>query len=81
MAEPFVGEIKMVGFNFSPRLCPLQRAASPDRSEHRAVLAPGDDLRGRRPDDVRPAGPPGPGPCTRATGLAWPTGRSGRGRE
>ena len=62
MAEPFLGEVKMMSFNYAPKgLGALQWAAAAHQPEPGAVLAAGDDLRRERPDDLRAAEPPGQG--------------------
>ena len=59
----------------------LQRTAHVDRSKHGAVLAAGDDVRWRRPDDVRPAGPAGTRGAARRTGSGAVEPRPWRSRR
>ena len=66
MAEPFLGEIRIMSFNFAAQgLGAVQRAVPADQPEPGAVRAARHDVRRQRPDDLRPARPARPGAAPR----------------
>ena len=78
MSDPFIGEIKLVAFNYPPKgwaLCNGQLL--PDQPEPGAVLAARDDVRRRRARQLRPARPAGPG-ARSTSGSGHTLGRARR---
>ncbi|WP_278259426.1 tail fiber protein [Nocardioides convexus] len=62
MAEPFLGEIRLMSFVFPPQGWALCNGQAPaDQHQPGLVLAPRHAVRRQRADQLRPAGPAWPG--------------------
>ena len=62
LAEPFLAEIRIMSFDFAPKGWALCNGQLLPINQNQALFcAARHDLRRRRPGQLRPAGPPGPG--------------------